>query len=96
MPKKHLDEKTYKTRFEIEFELVEKENAELKASLKKAQEDIAVLNGRLALAKTETARLDWLDAHAAFVADEPFRIGPYKIGELRKMADDGIRQSEAL
>jgi len=35
-------------------------------------------------------RLDWLDQHTAFVADGEYIIGSYKIGELRKMADDGI------
>lgn len=39
---------------------------------------------------TDKERLDWLDQHAAFVADPEYTIGPYKIGELRKMADDGI------
>lgn len=44
-------------------------------------------------------RLNWLDLHTAFVADGEYRIGPYKIGELRKMADDGIaidKSSKAL
>lgn len=44
----------------------------------------------------EKARLDWLDRHCAFVADPEFNIGPYKVGELRNMADDGIKQSAAL
>lgn len=44
----------------------------------------------------DTQRLDWLDQHCAFVADSQFNIGPYKIGELRKMADDGIEQSARL
>lgn len=40
--------------------------------------------------RDDTKRLDWLDKHCAFVADSEYCIGPYKIGELRKMADDGI------
>lgn len=35
-------------------------------------------------------RLNWLDLHTNLVADGEYVIGPYKIGELRKMADDGI------
>lgn len=45
---------------------------------------------------SDTERLNWLDQHCAFVADSEFRIGPYKVGELRKMADDGIAQSAIL
>ncbi len=41
--------------------------------------------------KLETERIDWMDKHCSFVCDEEYNIGPYKIGELRKMADDGIR-----
>lgn len=39
---------------------------------------------------TDTERLDWLDRHCAFVADPEYKIGPYKVGELRLMADEGI------
>ena len=39
---------------------------------------------------SDKVRLDWLDAHCSFVADQEFNIGPFKIGELRKMADAGI------
>lgn len=38
----------------------------------------------------ETARLNWLDKNCSFVADEAYIIGPYKVGQLRQMADDGI------
>ena len=41
---------------------------------------------------TDKERLDWLDWHCSFVASDPYVIGPYKLGELRKMADDGIAQ----
>jgi hypothetical protein len=41
--------------------------------------------------REERERLDWLDHHCAFVADSEYSIGPYRIGELRKMADDGIQ-----
>ena len=40
--------------------------------------------------KRDKERLNWLDLHTAFVADEEYVIGPYKRGELHKMADDGI------
>lgn len=40
-------------------------------------------------------RLDWLDLHTAFVADGEYLIGPYKKGELRKMADDGLAADKA-
>ena len=40
--------------------------------------------------ENDTARLNWLDKYCSFVADSQFNIGPYKVGELRKMADDGI------
>lgn len=39
---------------------------------------------------TDKERLDWLDQHTSFVADGEYCIGPYKVGDLRKMADDGI------
>lgn len=38
----------------------------------------------------EQTRLNWLDQNCSFVADESYIIGPYKVGELRKLADDGI------
>ncbi len=39
---------------------------------------------------TDTECLDWLDNHCSFVADPEYKSGPYKIGELRKMAYEGI------
>jgi len=42
----------------------------------------------------DTERLNWIDQNASFVCNEPYRIGPYKVGELRKMADDGIAQDK--
>lgn len=39
---------------------------------------------------SDTERLDWLDKHCAFVADHEYSIGPFEVGELRKMADAGI------
>ena len=49
---------------------------------------------RIKTLEKDSQRLDWLDHNASFVADEKFCIGPYKVGELRKMADDGIEQSK--
>lgn len=34
--------------------------------------------------------MDWLDDHCSFVADHPYRLGPFKRGELRKLAQAGI------
>lgn len=44
----------------------------------------------------ESKRLDWIDWNCSFVASAPYVIGPYKLGELRKMADDGIAQEKIL
>jgi hypothetical protein len=44
---------------------------------------------------SDTERLDWLDKHCAFVADHEYNIGPFKVGELRKMADAGISADKA-
>lgn len=41
-------------------------------------------------------RLDWIDKHCSFVPDAEYLIKPYKIGELRKMADDGIAQETCI
>ncbi len=38
----------------------------------------------------DSRRLDWLDQHCAFVADQEYNIGPFAIGELRQMADAGL------
>ena len=38
----------------------------------------------------DTERLNWIDKNASFVCNEPYKIGPYKVGQLRQMADDGI------
>jgi hypothetical protein len=38
----------------------------------------------------ERTRLDWLDQHCAFVADYEYSLGPFKRGELRKLADAGL------
>lgn len=45
---------------------------------------------------TDSERLDWLDHHCSFVADYEYCIGPFKVGELRQMADAGIRADEEL
>lgn len=42
----------------------------------------------------ETQRMNWLDAHCSFVADHEYNLGPFKIGELRKLADAGIAEDE--
>lgn len=34
--------------------------------------------------------MDWLDNHCSFVADHPYILGPFKRGELRKLAQAGI------
>jgi hypothetical protein len=41
----------------------------------------------------ERMRLDWLDYHCSFVADDCFNLGPFKPGELRKLADAGMKVS---
>jgi hypothetical protein len=51
---------------------------------------IEVPESRLPSNSSDTDRLDWLDRHCAFVADHEYNIGPFKIGELREMADAGI------
>lgn len=65
----------------------ERELSQLKESFAQAQLE---LGGLEALFKKESERLDWLDQHTSFVADEKYNIGPYKVGGLRAMADDGI------
>lgn len=42
---------------------------------------------RLAL---EVQRMNWLDAHCSFVAGDKYNLGPFRVGELRKLADAGI------
>jgi hypothetical protein len=42
----------------------------------------------------ETRRLNWLDEHCSFVANYDYNLGPFKIGELRKLADAGIAEDE--
>lgn len=37
-------------------------------------------------------QLDWLDRNCSFVADAGYNLGPFKIGELRKLADAGIAE----
>ena len=56
---------------------------------------IKTLEAKLEAAKRDSERLDWLDRHCSFVADYEFKIGPYKVGQLRQMADDGLAQSAA-
>lgn len=38
----------------------------------------------------ERNRLNWLDAHCSFVADFEYNLGPFKVGELRMLADAGL------
>ena len=57
---------------------------------KAAVDVIAELTHKTEALELAELRLDWLDHHTAFVADGEYNIGPYKIGELRKMADAGI------
>ena len=42
----------------------------------------------------ERARLDWLDYNCSFVADSHFNLGPFKPGQLRELADAGIKASD--
>lgn len=42
----------------------------------------------------EMQRLNWLDVHCSFVADSEYCLGPFKIGELRQLADAGIAEDE--
>lgn len=46
--------------------------------------------------RQEADRLDWLDWHCSFVANEHYNIGPFREGQLRTMADEGIRQQNNL
>lgn len=39
----------------------------------------------------ERKRLDWLDKHCSFVADAEFNFGPFKVGQLRDLADAGLK-----
>lgn len=66
---------------------VEKENGKLSWKIEKLE---AELEAMTTLFNKESDRLNWLDMNTSFVADEKYRIGPYKVGELRAMADDGI------
>ena len=47
---------------------------------------------RVEEAGQDSRRMDWIDKNASFVCNESYNIGPYGVGELRKMADDGIAQ----
>ncbi len=62
----------------------------LKHEIKKLRATIAAQAKEIERLDEDRKRLNWLDLHTAFVADGEYRIGPYKRGELRKMADDGI------
>jgi len=57
---------------------------------------LPLLAERLREMEADERRLNWLDEHCAFVADPEFAIGPFKVGQLREMADEGMRQSAAL
>lgn len=48
------------------------------------------------VADEEAKRLDWLDRNCRFVANSEYNIGPYKIGQLRQMADAGIAADAAM
>ena len=50
---------------------------------------MAQVNKLQAELATERERLDWLDQHCSFVADAKYNLGPFKVGELRKLADAG-------
>ncbi len=39
--------------------------------------------------------MHWLDHHCAFVADYEYKLGPFKIGELRLLAQAGIKADES-
>ena len=42
----------------------------------------------------ERQRMNWLDDHCSFVADYPYVLGPFQRGELRKLADAGLKADE--
>ena len=67
------------------------------AALQKSlDEQAALLSQKGEALRLESRRINWLDWHCCFVASEPYCIGPYKLGELRKMADDGIAQQASF
>lgn len=41
------------------------------------------------------AELKWLDKNCSFVADAKYNLGPFQVGELRKLAQAGIAADEA-
>lgn len=65
-------------------------------AVKTLEEKLATAEAALREARKDGERLDWLDHHCSFVADEPYKIGPYRIGQLRNMADDGIAIDAAM
>jgi len=40
----------------------------------------------------ERSRLNWLDQHCSFVADHEYCLGPFKVGQLRELADAGLAE----
>jgi len=46
--------------------------------------------------RREKARLDWLDLNCSFVADSHFNLGPFKPGQLRELADAGMKADKEL
>lgn len=34
--------------------------------------------------------MDWLDRHCSFVADSGYNLGPFKVGQLRLLAQAGL------
>lgn len=61
--------------------------------MNKPANDQALIQKILQLEKEltlERKRLDWLDKHCSFVADYDYNLGPFAVGELRKLADAGI------
>lgn len=48
---------------------------------------VAMLESQLSM---DSLRLDWLDLHCSFVADCEYCLGPFKVGQLRELADAGL------
>jgi len=46
------------------------------------------------LAEQLLREMTWLDHHCSFVADYEYNVGPFKIGELRLLAQAGLKADE--
>ena len=48
------------------------------------------------LCETLYAEMNWLDQNCSFVADAKYNVGPFKVGELRLLAQAGLKADEKL